>query len=108
MNRNRIEGTWKQVSGKVRELWCALLGDAPGVRAARHMRLGGGIQARRGVSQDLSERQFREFLQRNHDWNPSSHRPLTAPDATQRITSNSLYRLGCAMPHRPDTQRAAY
>ena len=72
MNRDRIEGTWKQLSGKVREQWSALVGDESGIDMARRIRLAGSNQVRRGISKDDAERQFRDFLHRNRDWDTSS------------------------------------
>lgn len=73
MNRDRVEGGWKKISGMAREQWSALRGDEPGVSAARRTRLEGGIQVRRGISKDEAERQLREFMDRNRDWDTSSH-----------------------------------
>lgn len=71
MNRDRVEGSWKQFSGKLQERWSRLLGDESGASAARHTRLAGSMQARRGRSSEEAERQLRDFLDRNRDWNPS-------------------------------------
>ncbi len=71
MNRDRIEGSWKQLRGKAGERWSKLIGDESGVNAARHTRLAGSVQVRQGISKEETERQLRDFLYRNRDWNLS-------------------------------------
>lgn len=71
MNRDRIEGNWRQFSGSLREQWSKLLGDESGVEAGRRDQLAGSIQVRHGDSQEEAERQVRDFLYRNRNWNPS-------------------------------------
>jgi len=74
MNRDRVEGNWKQFSGKVREQWGRLTHDDSGVDAGRRDQLAGSIQARHGMSQEETERQVRDFLYRNRDWDLSMRR----------------------------------
>jgi uncharacterized protein YjbJ (UPF0337 family) len=74
MNRDRVEGSWKQLSGKVGEQWSKLIGDEPGVNAARHTQLAGSIQVRHGMSKEETERQIRDFRYRNRDWDLSIRR----------------------------------
>lgn len=71
MNRDRIEGNWKQFSGKLRERWGRLTGDAADMFAGKRDQLAGSMQQRRGLAQEESERQFKDFLSRNRDWNSS-------------------------------------
>jgi len=71
MNRDRVAGSWKQFGGNVQEQWSRLLGDESGVDAARHAQLAGSIQVRRGMSNEESERQLRDFHNRNRNWIPS-------------------------------------
>lgn len=71
MNRDRIAGNWKQFSGRVQEQWSRLVGDEPGLSAAQYTQRAGCIQARRGESNEETERQLRDFLRRNRNWNPS-------------------------------------
>ena len=71
MNRDRIAGSWKQVSGSVQEQWSRLIGDEAGVSAAQYTRLAGSVQLRHARSSEEAERQLRDFLSRNRNWNPS-------------------------------------
>ncbi len=71
MNRDRIEGSWNLWGGKAEEQWSKLIGDESGLNAARQRQLAGSIQLRRGNSKEEAERQIRDFLYRNRDWNLS-------------------------------------
>lgn len=71
MNRDRVEGNWKQLRGNLREQWGRLLGDESGVDAGRRDQLAGSIQVRQGISKEEIERQLSDFLERNRDWDLS-------------------------------------
>ena len=71
MNRDRVTGSWKQFSGSVQEQWSRFVGDESGVSAGKHTQLAGSFQARRGRSSEDAERQLKEFLERNRDWDLS-------------------------------------
>jgi len=71
MNRDRVAGSWKQFRGNVQEQWSRFVGDEAGVSAAQHTRLAGSFQVRRGRSTEDAERQLKDFLDRNRDWDLS-------------------------------------
>jgi uncharacterized protein YjbJ (UPF0337 family) len=71
MNRDRVEGNWKQLRGNLREQWGRLLGNESGVDAGRRDQLAGSIQVRQGISKEEIERQLSDFLDRNRDWDLS-------------------------------------
>jgi uncharacterized protein YjbJ (UPF0337 family) len=71
MNRDRVEGNLKQFSGKLKEQWGKLTRDQSGVDAGRRDQLAGSIQVRHANSKEETERQVRDFLDRNRDWNLS-------------------------------------
>jgi uncharacterized protein YjbJ (UPF0337 family) len=71
MNRDRVEGNWKQFSGKLREQWGKLTRDDFSVNAGKRDQLAGSIQVRHGISKEEAERQVRDFLYRNRDWDLS-------------------------------------
>jgi uncharacterized protein YjbJ (UPF0337 family) len=73
MNRDRVEGNWKQFSGKLRERWGKLTHDDVGVNAGKRDQLVGNVQVRHGMSKEETKRQVIDFLDRNRDWNPSRH-----------------------------------
>ena len=72
MNRDRIEGVCKQLSGSLREHWGRFTSDRLSEVAGRCEQLLGLAQVRRGLEKEASERQLKEFLFRNRQWNTSS------------------------------------
>ena len=72
MNRDRLAGKWKQLSGLARERWGKLTNDRLSVIAGRHDQVAGRYQEQYGMNQEEGERQFKEFKHRNRDWRSSS------------------------------------
>ena len=68
MNRDRLKGGWKQLSGKVQVKWGRLTGDQASVNAGRRAQRAGRIQSQYGVSKEQAQRQLEDFLSRNRDW----------------------------------------
>jgi len=58
MNWDRIEGNWKQVTGKVKVQWGKLTDDDIDVVAGRRDQLAGKIQERYGIARDEAEKQL--------------------------------------------------
>ena len=52
MDRNRVEGNWKQFKGKVKANWGRLTDDDLDVIAGHRDRLEGKIQERYGIAKD--------------------------------------------------------
>lgn len=63
MNWDRIEGNWKQFSGKAQQQWGKLTNDDLHVVEGRRQELVGKIQERYGVAKDEAERQVDSWLQ---------------------------------------------
>lgn len=61
MNWDRVEGSWKQFTGKVRENWGKLTDDDIAVVDGKQERLIGRIQERYGVAKDEAQRQVRSW-----------------------------------------------
>jgi len=61
MNWDRIEGNWKQFSGKVRAQWGKLTDDDLDVIDGRREELAGRIQEVYGVSKDEADQQIERF-----------------------------------------------
>ena len=61
MNWDRIEGNWKQFSGKVRQQWGRLTDDDLDVIDGRREQLAGRIQEVYGISKDDAEEQIDRF-----------------------------------------------
>jgi len=65
MNKDTVEGNWKQFKGKVREQWGKLTDDDFDVIAGKREQLVGRIQERHGISRDEAERQVKDWEGRN-------------------------------------------
>ncbi len=64
MNWDRIEGGWKQMTGKVKEQWGKLTDDDLTEVAGKRDQLAGKIQARYGIAKEEAERQLDDFAKR--------------------------------------------
>jgi len=65
MNRDRIEGNWKQLKGKVREQWGKLTDDEIDPIAGKREQLVGRIQETYGIARDEAERQVADWESRH-------------------------------------------
>ena len=63
MNRNILEGKWKQLRGDIREKWGELTDDDLDQIAGRGEKLAGMLQEKYGLTQMEAERQIDEFLE---------------------------------------------
>jgi len=63
MNWDRIEGNWKQFSGKAQQQWGKLTNDDLDVVEGRRTELVGKIQERYGIAKDEAEKQVDSWLQ---------------------------------------------
>jgi uncharacterized protein YjbJ (UPF0337 family) len=64
---DRIEGNWKQLTGKVQEKWGKLTNDHIDVVAGKREQLAGKIQEVYGVGKEEANRQIDEFAASIHD-----------------------------------------
>lgn len=67
MNKDTVEGNWKQFKGKVKEQWGKLTDDDFDVIAGKRDQLVGRIQERHGISRDEAEKQVKDWEGRNPD-----------------------------------------
>ena len=63
MNWDRIEGNWKQFSGRAQQQWGKLTNDDLDVVEGRRQELVGKIQERYGIAKDAAERQVDTWIQ---------------------------------------------
>jgi len=63
MNWDKIEGSWKQFKGKLREQWGRLTEDDVTVIEGKRDKLVGKIQERYGITRDEADREVREWLE---------------------------------------------
>jgi uncharacterized protein YjbJ (UPF0337 family) len=64
MNWDRIEGSWRQLTGKVKEQWGKLTEDDLAVISGKQDQLVGRIQERYGIAKDEAERQVNSWVNR--------------------------------------------
>lgn len=64
MNKDTIEGNWKQLKGKVQQQWGKLTDDDYDVIAGRSTELAGRIQERYGISREEAEKQVKDWESR--------------------------------------------
>lgn len=75
MNWDRIEGNWKQFSGKVQQQWGKLTNDDLDVIDGRREELAGRIQKVYGVSKDEADRQITDFADTLGDDRATTRKP---------------------------------
>ncbi|HRD27388.1 MAG TPA: CsbD family protein [Caulobacter sp.] len=61
---DRIEGSWKEMSGKVKEQWGKLTDDDLTVVAGKRDQLAGKIQERYGYAKDKADEEISAFERR--------------------------------------------
>ena len=61
MNEDKIQGQWKQLSGKIKEKWGKLTDDDMKVAEGSTEYLAGKLQERYGIARDEADRQIKEF-----------------------------------------------
>ena len=62
MNKDILQGNWKQVRGRVHEWWGKLTDDDLDKIEGRSERLAGLLQERYGYTRERAESSIREFL----------------------------------------------
>jgi len=67
MNWDRIEGNWKQVTGRAKVQWGKLTSDDFDVIAGRRDQLAGKIQERYGIAKDEADKQVSEWVRMADD-----------------------------------------
>lgn len=61
MNEDRIQGQWKQLSGKIKNQWGKLTDDDLQAAEGDSEYLVGKVQERYGIARDEAKRQVEEF-----------------------------------------------
>ncbi len=65
MNKDTVQGNWKQLKGKIKEQWGKLTDDDFDVIAGKRDQLLGRIQERHGISREEAEKQVKDWESRN-------------------------------------------
>ena len=68
MNKDTIEGNWKQFKGKIKEQWGKLTDDDLDVIDGKRQQLIGKIQERAGIARDEAEKQLKEWQSRHPEF----------------------------------------
>ena len=66
MNKDTIEGNWKEFKGKIQEKWGKLTDDRLDVIEGKRDQLAGEIQQAYGISKEEAEKQVKEFEELTH------------------------------------------
>ena len=61
MNKDRVEGNWKQLKGSIQEKWGKLTNDDLDVIEGRREQLSGKLQERYGLAKEEAEEQAKAF-----------------------------------------------
>lgn len=61
MNKDRLEGNWKQLRGKVKEQWGKLTDDQLDMVEGKREQLSGKIQEAYGITKDEADRQLSDW-----------------------------------------------
>ncbi|MOA11316.1 hypothetical protein D3C78_1312510 [compost metagenome] len=64
MNEDRIQGRWRQFTGRLRERWGRLGGDDAAVLAGKREQFLGRLQQRHGLLRDEADKQLTAWLAR--------------------------------------------
>lgn len=73
MNWDRIEGSWKQITGKAREKWGKLTDDDWQTIGGKKDQFVGKVQERYGVAKDEAQRQADEWAKTLRDEDYAAH-----------------------------------
>jgi uncharacterized protein YjbJ (UPF0337 family) len=68
MNWSTLEGSWKEISGQVKNRWGKLTDDDLTQAEGKKDRLLGAIQKRYGIAKEEAEHQISEFLAASESW----------------------------------------
>ncbi|MCB9948320.1 MAG: CsbD family protein [Rhodospirillaceae bacterium] len=63
MNRDILEGRWKQLKGQARQKWGELTDDDIEAVEGRHEELVGRIQARYGIAREEAQREVNAWIE---------------------------------------------
>jgi len=61
MNKDTIEGNWKEFKGKIQEKWGKLTDDRLDVIEGKRDQLAGEIQQAYGISKEQAEKEVKKF-----------------------------------------------
>jgi uncharacterized protein YjbJ (UPF0337 family) len=66
MNRNIIQGKWKEMKGKVRQQWGELTDDDLSRMKGSYEELRGALQKKYGYDEERTEKEIEKFVKKYH------------------------------------------
>lgn len=66
MNKDIIQGHWKEIKGKLKQQWSKLTDDEIGQMRGTYDELEGVLQKRYGYAKDKAQQEIETFVERNH------------------------------------------
>lgn len=88
MNRDIVEGNWKQFKGKVHVRWSMLIGDQLGVITGRHTQYDGERQSAYGI---IRTQPLRGSMRTRYPARPISSNPTSAGDLPTTASVLSIH-----------------
>ncbi|MFZ0469115.1 MAG: CsbD family protein [Thiogranum sp.] len=67
MNRDTVEGSWKQLKGKVKAQWGKLTGSHLEVIDGKRVELSGKVQEGYGITKDAAQQQVERLEERTEE-----------------------------------------
>ena len=112
MNKDQIEGNWKQMKGKIQQQWGKLTDDDLDVIEGKREELIGRVQERYGIAREEAEKQVKRFRRARYwargrvgDWatwrrtcGASLQDQLAAGSWQLAVGKSSLPDAGCPLP----------
>jgi uncharacterized protein YjbJ (UPF0337 family) len=74
MNKDILEGNWKELKGKVKEQWGKLTNDQLDVIDGKRTQLSGEIQKAYGVTKDEAEKQIADWERSRREFEADQRR----------------------------------
>ena len=68
INKDTVEGNWKQFKGKVKEAWGKLTDDDLDVINGKREQLAGRLQEVYGIKKEDVSKQIDDFEKKHQDW----------------------------------------
>lgn len=68
MDRERMQGIWKQILGTFKEHWGVLTEDPFAIESGVRERAAGRKQEQRSIARREADRQLEEFVSRHRNW----------------------------------------
>lgn len=65
MNKDIVQGKWKEIQGTIKKQWSELTDDDIGKMKGSYEELEGALQKKYGYEKDRTEKEIEKFLEKN-------------------------------------------